>query len=60
MRVMRDESFGPVVGIMPVEDDEQAIALMNDCQFGLTASLWTATPSGQRASAPRSRPAPCS
>jgi acyl-CoA reductase-like NAD-dependent aldehyde dehydrogenase len=42
MRVMRDESFGPVVGIMPVKDDEQAIALMNDCQFGLTASIWTA------------------
>ena len=41
MRVMRDESFGPVVGIMPVDSDEQAIALMNDCQFGLTASLWT-------------------
>jgi acyl-CoA reductase-like NAD-dependent aldehyde dehydrogenase len=41
MRVMREESFGPVVGIMPVKDDEEAIALMNDCQFGLTASLWT-------------------
>lgn len=42
MRVMRDESFGPVVGIMPVSDDDEAIALMNDCQFGLTASIWTA------------------
>ncbi|WP_212523547.1 aldehyde dehydrogenase family protein [Actibacterium sp. MT2.3-13A] len=41
MRVMRDESFGPVVGIMPVKDDEEAIALMNDSVFGLTASLWT-------------------
>ena len=41
MRVMRDESFGPVVGIMPVDSDEQALELMNDCQFGLTASLWT-------------------
>lgn len=41
MRVMRDETFGPVVGIMKVENDEQAIALMNDSQFGLTASLWT-------------------
>ncbi|MEE4208303.1 MAG: aldehyde dehydrogenase family protein, partial [Parvularcula sp.] len=41
MRVMRDESFGPVVGIMPVKDDDQAVALMNDSQFGLTASLWT-------------------
>jgi len=41
MRVMRDESFGPVVGIMSVKDDEEAIKLMNDSQFGLTASLWT-------------------
>ena len=41
MRVMREESFGPVVGIMAVKDDEEAIALMNDSDFGLTASLWT-------------------
>jgi acyl-CoA reductase-like NAD-dependent aldehyde dehydrogenase len=41
MRVMREESFGPVVGIMSVRDDTEAIALMNDSNFGLTASLWT-------------------
>jgi acyl-CoA reductase-like NAD-dependent aldehyde dehydrogenase len=41
MRVMRDESFGPVVGIMAVKDDAEAIRLMNDSNFGLTASLWT-------------------
>ena len=41
MRVMREESFGPVVGIMKVSSDEEAIALMNDSDFGLTASLWT-------------------
>ena len=41
MRVMQDESFGPVVGIMKVSSDAEAIALMNDSQFGLTASLWT-------------------
>jgi acyl-CoA reductase-like NAD-dependent aldehyde dehydrogenase len=41
MRIMREESFGPVVGIMKVKDDEEAIALMNDSDFGLTASLWT-------------------
>lgn len=41
MRVMRDESFGPVVGIMSVRDDEEAIKFMNDSDFGLTASLWT-------------------
>ncbi len=41
MRVMRDESFGPVVGIMKVSTDDEAIRLMNDSAFGLTASLWT-------------------
>jgi len=41
MRVMLEESFGPVVGIMPVKSDAQAIELMNDSDFGLTASLWT-------------------
>ena len=42
MRVMMEESFGPVVGIMPVRDDAEAIALMNDSPYGLTASIWTA------------------
>ena len=41
MRVMREESFGPVVGIMRVKDDAEAIDMMNDSEFGLTASLWT-------------------
>lgn len=41
MRVMQEESFGPVVGIMKVKDDAEAVALMNDSEFGLTASLWT-------------------
>ena len=41
MRLMRDESFGPVVGIMPVSGDDEALELMNDSEFGLTASLWT-------------------
>ncbi|WP_160109644.1 aldehyde dehydrogenase family protein [Pseudomonas izuensis] len=41
MSVMRDESFGPVVGIMPVANDDEAIALMNDSEFGLSASIWT-------------------
>ncbi len=44
MRVMRDESFGPVVGIMKVSSDDEAIRLMNDSEFGLTASLWTNDP----------------
>ena len=41
MSVMKDESFGPVIGIMKVSSDQQAIALMNDSDFGLTASFWT-------------------
>jgi acyl-CoA reductase-like NAD-dependent aldehyde dehydrogenase len=41
MRVMTEESFGPVVGIMKVASDEEAIELMNDSAYGLTASVWT-------------------
>jgi acyl-CoA reductase-like NAD-dependent aldehyde dehydrogenase len=41
MKVMTDETFGPVVGIMSVDGDEQAVKLMNDSRYGLTASIWT-------------------
>ena len=41
MRVMREETFGPAVGIMKVASDEEAIGLMNDSDFGLTAAIWT-------------------
>ena len=41
MRVMMEESFGPVVGIMKVSGDEEAISLMNDSPYGLTCSIWT-------------------
>ena len=41
MSVMREESFGPVVGVMKVADDNEAITLMNDSPYGLTASIWT-------------------
>jgi acyl-CoA reductase-like NAD-dependent aldehyde dehydrogenase len=41
MQVMTEESFGPVVGIMPVDSDDEAIRLMNDSRYGLTASIWT-------------------
>lgn len=41
MKVMVEESFGPVVGIMKVKSDEEAVKLMNDSPYGLTASLWT-------------------
>jgi acyl-CoA reductase-like NAD-dependent aldehyde dehydrogenase len=42
MRVMTEETFGPVVGIMAVANDDDAIALMNDSAYGLSASVWTA------------------
>jgi acyl-CoA reductase-like NAD-dependent aldehyde dehydrogenase len=47
MLVMRDESFGPIIGIQPVDDDEDAIALMNDTEYGLTAGVYT--PDAKRA-----------
>ena len=38
---MREETFGPVVGVMAVDSDDEAIRLMNDSPYGLTASIWT-------------------
>ncbi len=44
MRLMSEESFAPVIGIMKVKSDEEAIALMNDSNYGLTAAIWTSDP----------------
>ena len=41
MAIMTEETFGPAVGIMPVADDDEAVRLMNDSAFGLTACIWT-------------------
>ncbi|NND05558.1 MAG: aldehyde dehydrogenase family protein [Saprospiraceae bacterium] len=41
MSIMQDETFGPAVGIMKVKDDAEAVHLMNDSRYGLTASIWT-------------------
>jgi acyl-CoA reductase-like NAD-dependent aldehyde dehydrogenase len=41
MSVMRDESFGPLIGIQAVAGDDQAVALMNDSEYGLTAGVYT-------------------
>jgi acyl-CoA reductase-like NAD-dependent aldehyde dehydrogenase len=41
MRLMSEESFAPVIGIMKVKGDDEAIALMNDSRYGLTAAIWT-------------------
>ena len=42
MDVMRDETFGPVIGLMPVKDDAEAVKLMNDTEYGLTAGVYSA------------------
>jgi len=41
MAVMKEESFGPLACIMPVKGDDEALRLMNDSRYGLTASIWT-------------------
>jgi acyl-CoA reductase-like NAD-dependent aldehyde dehydrogenase len=42
MRLMVEETFGPAIGIQSIENESEGIALMNDSDFGLTASIWTA------------------
>jgi len=44
MRLMSEESFAPVIGIMKVKGDDEAVALMNDSDYGLTAAIWTSDP----------------
>ena len=46
---MREESFGPVIGIQKVANDDEAVGLMNDTRYGLTAGVFT--PNGERARA---------
>jgi len=41
MSLMMEESFGPIVGVAPVESDEEAVTQMNDSRYGLTASIFT-------------------
>src|SRR5438093_659526 len=53
MRVMREETFGPLVGLARVGSDDEAVALMNDTDYGLTAAAYT--PDRARAARPRSR-----
>ena len=53
MSVMMEESFGPIIGIMPVDSEDEAVALMNDSPYGLTASVWTEDPARGEAIAQR-------
>ena len=41
MMVMKEESFGPIIGIMKVNDDHEALTLMQDCEYGLTSAIYT-------------------
>jgi acyl-CoA reductase-like NAD-dependent aldehyde dehydrogenase len=49
MTLMREESFGPIIGIAPVADDEEAVRLMNDTDYGLTAGVYTRSQTRARA-----------
>jgi acyl-CoA reductase-like NAD-dependent aldehyde dehydrogenase len=44
MRIMREETFGPVLPVMACADDEEAVRLANDSEYGLAASVWTRDP----------------
>jgi acyl-CoA reductase-like NAD-dependent aldehyde dehydrogenase len=41
MRIMQEETFGPVLPIVRVKDEEEALRLANDCEYGLSATVWT-------------------
>lgn len=53
MSVMAEESFGPIIGIMPVDTEDEGVRLMNDSPYGLTASIWTEDPARGEALAAR-------
>jgi acyl-CoA reductase-like NAD-dependent aldehyde dehydrogenase len=44
LSLMQEESFGPILGVRAVDSDDEAVALMNDSHYGLTAAIWTESP----------------
>ena len=58
MRVAQEEIFGPVVTVIPFEDEEDATRIANDVRYGLMATVWTGDPPAGTASRGGSRPAP--
>jgi acyl-CoA reductase-like NAD-dependent aldehyde dehydrogenase len=60
MELMREESFGPIIGIQKVDGDAEAVRLMNDTRYGLTAGVYTPDEArAQRAAGPGATPAAC-
>ena len=55
MSLMRDETFGPVLPVMPFQTEDQAVALANDCSMALTASIWSRDTAHAKALARRVR-----
>ncbi len=53
MPLARDEVFGPVLAVIPYDDEEEGIRIANDTQYGLAAELWTASPAKAHATVRR-------
>ena len=59
MRIAREEIFGPVAAILPFDNEDDAIRMSNDSDYGLSGSLWTGSAPAPSASPARCAPAPC-
>ena len=57
MTIAQEEIFGPVLSIMPYDDEDDAVRIANDTIYGLAGGVWSATPSGPRPSPAGSAPA---